>query len=159
MKFNYPKTGKIHFEDFCKERGSKGPWVHINGTAGLSIKDFIKHHEFRSPQKITIIGGAMKELPKTLRTIYKEHTGKSADGAVSSDDHGLAAYIEGPTQDYIRWLEDRASKAGELANTASNIASTLCKCAVKRTEVPGMGILYAQMECRLHGHLHSAHCS
>lgn len=51
VKFNYPKTGKIHFEDFCKERGSKGPWVHINGTAGLSIKDFIKHHEFRRPQK------------------------------------------------------------------------------------------------------------
>lgn len=47
----------------------------------------------------------------------------------------------------------------EAANTSTNKANnTECKCSVKRTEVPGMGIIYSQRECPIHGHLHSAHC-
>lgn len=42
--------------------------------------------------------------------------------------------------------------------TTPNKASTPCKCVVKQTEVPGMGIIYAQAECPIHGNLHSAHC-
>ena len=42
--------------------------------------------------------------------------------------------------------------------TSDNTASAQCKCVVKRTEVSGMGIIYSQRECPIHGHLHSAHC-
>ena len=47
---------------------------------------------------------------------------------------------------------------GGTQPTSDNTASAQCKCAVKRTEVPGMGIIYSQRECPLHGYLHSAHC-
>ena len=42
--------------------------------------------------------------------------------------------------------------------TSTNKASAPCKCVVKQTEVPSMGIIYAQAECPIHGHLHGAHC-
>lgn len=41
---------------------------------------------------------------------------------------------------------------------STNTASAQCKCVVKRTEVLGMGIIYSQRECPIHGHLNSAHC-
>ena len=47
---------------------------------------------------------------------------------------------------------------GGAQPTSTNPASTPCKCQVKRTEVSGMGIIYSQRECPIHGHLHSAHC-
>lgn len=42
--------------------------------------------------------------------------------------------------------------------TSTNKTSTPCKCVVKQTQVSGMGIIYAQRECHIHGHLHGSHC-
>ena len=60
---------------------------------------------------------------------------------------------------YNTQLESQiAALKAELAQQTNNKQSTPCKCVVKRTEVPGMGIIYAQAECPIHGHLHGAHC-
>jgi len=52
----------------------------------------------------------------------------------------------------------RALNTTEAVNATTNVLCAQCKCAVKRTEVPGMSIIYAQRECPIHGHLHNAHC-
>ena len=66
------------------------------------------------------------------------------------------------SQAYFKGIERGRSfaalEAEESGKQATNIASTPCKCVVKQTEVPGMGIIYAQAECPIHGHLHGAHC-
>ena len=64
---------------------------------------------------------------------------------------------------YKEWgkLRERVAALEAMVQPPSattNTASTQCKCVVKRTEVQGMGIIYSQRECPIHGHLHSAHC-
>lgn len=62
-------------------------------------------------------------LPKTIRQIYREETGKDAEIASPLEGFELAVYVEAPSKDYIDWLERRASRTGGSANTSTNIAS------------------------------------
>jgi hypothetical protein len=64
-------------------------------------------------------------------------------------------------EDVIRNLADKvcALENREAAPyAASNKASAPCNCVVKRTEVAGMGIIYARADCPTHGLLHGARC-
>jgi len=62
-------------------------------------------------------------LPKTIRQIYREETGKDAEIASPLEGFELAVYVEAPSKDYIDWLESRASKTGGNTNTFTNIGS------------------------------------
>lgn len=54
--------------------------------------------------------------------LYKTETGKDAIGAWGNDDteNEMYCYVEGPTMDYVRWLEGRASKAKEPQPASTN---------------------------------------
>lgn len=72
---------------------------------------------------------------------------------------GKAVLVEERTESGWKvYIRESTAEEAERARTATNKASTPCKCVVKQTEVPGMGIIYAQVECPVHGHLHGAHC-
>ena len=58
---------------------------------------------------------------------------------------------------WVAWSRIKTALA-ELGITP-NTASPPCKCVVKQIEVPGMGIIYSQRECPIHGHLHGVHLS
>lgn len=59
-------------------------------------------------------------LPKTIRQIYRDETGKDAEMASPLEGFELAVYVEAPSKDYIDWLERRASRTGGSANTSTN---------------------------------------
>jgi|WetSurSiteA1Bulk_404760.scaffolds.fasta_scaffold09962_5 hypothetical protein len=69
---------------------------------------------------------------------------------------GKAVLVEERTESGWKvYIRESTAEEAERARTATNKASTprKCKCVVKQTEVPGMGIIYAQAECPIHGHL------
>lgn len=65
---------------------------------------------------------------------YREETGNPAwvamNGNDSENDCEIHAYIEGPSNHYINWLEERASKNSEEAasSTSTNNASPKFSC-------------------------------
>jgi hypothetical protein len=70
--------------------------------------------------------------------LYKAETGKDALGAWGNDDteNDMYCYVEGPTMDYVRWLEGRASRTRGSANTPTNMSSAPCpKCGAMMREI------------------------
>ena len=47
---------------------------------------------------------------------------------------------------------------GGTQPTDTQQANATCNCVVKRTEVAGMGIIYARADCPIHGQFHGARC-
>ena len=92
------------------------------------------------------ITNRVAQMKSEILTAWFAEHGFEPGKAVLVEEHTASGW-----KIYIR------ESTAEEAERAINTASMPCKCVVKQTEVPGMGIIYAQRECPIHGHLHSAH--